>query len=227
VLAVEAPARVLVVEDEAPIRDALTLALQGAGYVVQALHDARTADASLDVFRPDLAVLDVLLPSESGLVLARRLRRSADLPIIFLTARDAASDRLAGFDAGGDDYVVKPFVMEELLARVRAVLRRSGRTRSDVVEVADLIVDEGAGQALRAGIRLELTATELRLLGYLARHRARVLSKLQLLTQVWGYDDYDPNVVEVHVSALRRKLEQHGPRLIHTERGLGYVLRAP
>jgi DNA-binding response OmpR family regulator len=110
---------------------------------------------------------------------------------------------------------------------VRAVLRRCGRVRSDVVEVADLLVDEQAGQALRNGRRIDLTATELRLLGYLARHRGRVFSKLQILTQVWGYEDYDPNVVEVHFSALRRKLDAHGPRLIHTERGLGYVLRAP
>lgn len=123
--------------------------------------------------------------------------------------------------------MIKPFIMEELLARTRAVLRRCGRVRSDVVEVADLLVDEDAGQALRDGQQIDLTATELRLLGYLARHRGRVLSKLQILTQVWGYEDYDPNVVGVHVSALRRKLEAYGPHLIHTERGLGYVLRAP
>ncbi len=225
--AVEAPARVLVVEDENAIRDAVGVALRDACYTVEAVDDAPAADAAIAGFRPDLLLLDVMLPSESGFILARRLRRIEDLPIIFLTARDAASDRLTGFDAGGDDYVVKPFVMEELLARVRAVLRRSGRARSGVVEVADLLVDEEAGQALRGGSRVDLTATELRLLGYLARHRGRVLSKLQLLTQVWGYEDYDPNVVEVHVSALRRKLERSGPRLIHTERGLGYVLRAP
>ncbi|MGI8624523.1 MAG: response regulator transcription factor, partial [Solirubrobacteraceae bacterium] len=162
-----------------------------------------------------------------GLTLARRMRRAEDVPIIFLTARDTAGDRLAGFAAGGDDYVVKPFLMEELLARVRAVLRRSGRSSSDVVEVGDLIVDEGAGRATRGRHPVDLTATELRLLCYLARHRGRVLSKVQILTQVWGYEHYDPNVVEVHVSALRRKLEALGPRLIHTQRGLGYVVRAP
>jgi len=222
-----APARVLLLEDEATIREAVIAALHDAGYVVHAAADGADLDATVEAFRPDLAIFDVMLPTTDGFTLARRLRRTRDVPIVFLTARDAAGDRLRGFDAGGDDYLVKPFVMEELLARVRAVLRRSGRTSSDVVEVADLVVDEGAGWAMRHGQRIELTATELRLLGYLARHRGRVLSKLQILTQVWGYEDYDPNVVEVHVSALRRKLEAAGPRLIHTERGLGYVLRAP
>jgi DNA-binding response OmpR family regulator len=146
-----------------------------------------------------------------------------DLPIIFLTARDAVEDRLGGFELGADDYLVKPFALEELLARVRAVLRRTGRLGA-AIEAADIVVDEEAGLAARAGSPLELTATELRLLAYLVRQRGLVLSKHQLLTQVWGYDAYDPNVVEVHISALRRKLEAHGPRILHTVRGLGYRL---
>jgi two-component system OmpR family response regulator len=134
-------------------------------------------------------------------------------------------DRLAGFAAGADDYLVKPFAMAELVARVRAVLNRRGRWPG-AVEVGDLLVDEPAGTATRAGARLDLTATELRLLGYLVGNRGRTVSKTQILTQVWGYGDYDPNLVEVHVSALRRKLEAHGDRLVHTVRGLGYTVRA-
>jgi len=172
---------------------------------------------------PDLAVLDVMLPSGDGFELARALRDARDLPIVFLTARDAVEDRLRGFGLGADDYLVKPFRLEELLARVRAVLRRTGPIGA-AIEAGDVVIDEQAGLAARAGTRLELTATELRLLAYLVRQRGLLLSKHQLLTQVWGYDAYDPNVVEVHVSALRRKLEAHGPRILHTVRGLGYRL---
>jgi two-component system OmpR family response regulator len=141
-----------------------------------------------------------------------------------LTARDAVEDRLRGFESGADDYLIKPFSMAELLARVRALLRRLGEV-TDVLQVGDLIVDEGASLATRAGATLPLTATELRLLVHLASRPGRTLSKTVLLTQVWGYGDFDPNLVEVHMSALRRKTEEHGPRLIHTVRGLGYVLR--
>jgi DNA-binding response OmpR family regulator len=146
---------------------------------------------------------------------------------VFVTARDGVADRLCGFEAGADDYVVKPFVAAELVARVRAVLRRTGRLRSTTVEVADVVIDEDAGEVLRGGRRIAVTATELRLLGYLARQRGRVVSKTQILTQVWGYDAYDPNLVEAYVSTLRRKLEQHGPRLIHTVRGVGYRIGEP
>jgi len=146
-----------------------------------------------------------------------------DVPVCILSARDEVSDRVSGLQAGADDYLVKPFALEELLARVRAVLRRTGRLGA-AIEAADVVVDEQAGLATRAGLPLELTPTELRLLAYLVRQRGLVLSKHQLLTQVWGYDAYDPNVVEVHVSALRRKLEAHGPRILHTVRGLGYRL---
>ena len=160
---------------------------------------------------PDLAILDVLLPSGNGFELARLLRQQHELPIIFLTARDAVADRVAGLELGADDYLVKPFALEELMARVRAVLRRRGAI-PQVLEVERLLVDEEHGFAARAGRELALTSTELRLLAFLMRHRGQALSKDQLLTQVWGYDAYDHNLVEVHISALRRKLEANGGR---------------
>ncbi|MBU2664634.1 response regulator transcription factor [Actinoplanes bogorensis] len=218
-------ARVLVVEDEEAIRDPLTAALRAAGHEVRACADGTGFEEVVDAFRPDLALLDVHLPGgRDGFDLARALGGRSDCAVLMVTARDTVADRLTGFDAGADDYVVKPFATVEVLARVAAILRRLGRVPS-TVQVADLIVDEGAQIATRAGQALTLTGTEFKLLAYLSGHRGRILSKTQLLTQVWGYDEYDPNLVEVHVSALRRKLEQHGPRLIHTARGLGYVLR--
>jgi DNA-binding response OmpR family regulator len=144
---------------------------------------------------------------------------------VLLTARDGVEDRLLGLRSGADDYVVKPFVLAELVARVEAVLRRLGRLRTRL-EVGDLVVDVDGRQVTRAGCRIELTATELDLLIFLAGRQGRVVGKAQLLAAVWGYDDYAANLVEVHVSALRRKLEAHGPRLLHTVRGAGYVLRA-
>ncbi|GHE07937.1 response regulator transcription factor [Klenkia taihuensis] len=217
--------RVLVVEDEAAIRDGVVTALADEGCAVEGRPDGSTLAADLAGFRPDLVVLDVMLPGRDGLALAADVRRAGDAGVVVLTARDAVPDRLAGFAAGADDYLVKPFAMAELVARVRAVLNRRGRWPG-AVEVGDLVVDEPAGTATRAGADLELTATELRLLGYLVGNRGRTVSKTQILTQVWGYGDYDPNLVEVHVSALRRKLEAHGPRLVHTVRGLGYTVRA-
>jgi len=142
-----------------------------------------------------------------------------------LTARDGIDDRLRGLSTGADDYVTKPFVLAELLARVNALLRRLGRVQSTVV-VGDLVVDPQAGAVVRAGSPISLTATEFKLVCYLAEHRGKVLTKTQILSGVWGFDAYDPNLVEVHISAVRRKLEEHGPRLLHTLRGLGYVLRA-
>lgn len=217
-------ARVLVVEDDAAIRGAVAAALQDAGHRVLALPDGEEVEAALTGFRPDLVLLDWMLPGRDGPTLARVVRSSSRAGVVLLTAREAVADRLRGFEVGADDYVAKPFVMEELLARVRAVLRRLGAV-AQVVEVGDLVVDEDAGVALRGGTRLELTATEFRLLVHLAQHRGRVLSSAQILSQVWGYEAYADNLVQVHVSALRRKLEEHGPRLLHTERGLGYVLR--
>jgi two-component system OmpR family response regulator len=218
-------ARVLVVEDEEAIRSPLAAALRGAGHEVRERADGSGFEEVVDAFRPDLALLDVQLPGgRDGFALAGALRGRSDCAVLMVTARDAVDDRLRGFAAGADDYVVKPFATVEVLARVGAILRRLGRVPA-TVQAGDLVVDEDARLAVRAGTTLELTATEFKLLAYLISHRGRVLSKTQLLTQVWGYDEYDPNLVEVHVSALRRKLEQHGPRLIHTARGLGYVLR--
>jgi DNA-binding response OmpR family regulator len=145
--------------------------------------------------------------------------------MLFVTAADALEDRLRGFELGADDYLVKPFPMAELIARVRAILRRSGRLRSPTLEVRDLVLDEVNNIALRSGQPLDLTPTEFNLLHTLAKDAGKVFSKSRLLSLVWGWENYPHNLVEVHISALRRKLEEHGPRLIHTERGAGYVLR--
>jgi two-component system, OmpR family, response regulator len=220
-----APARVLVIEDEAAIRDAVTTALTDTGYLVSGRADGTMLRELAEEFRPDLAILDITLPGPDGLALARLLRARADLPILFLTARDGLDDRLAGFAAGADDYLVKPFALTELLARVHALMRRSGRLGSVTIEAGDLVLDESARAAWRAGRPLDLTATELRLLAYLLARRGRTISKAELLTQVWGYGSYDPNLVEVRISALRRKLEANGPRIIHTVHGHGYTIR--
>jgi two-component system OmpR family response regulator len=216
--------RVLVVEDETTMRESIVRALGRSGYVARGLGDGAGLEDCLDGFRPDLVVLDVMLPGRDGFQLLEVVRDRTDAGIVMVTARDGLDDRLRGLDTGADDYVVKPFLLEELTSRVRAVLRRRGRTPTALV-VGDLVIDEDAGVAMRAGAPLGLTATELRLLRYLAEQRGRVVSKNQILTQVWGYDAYDPNLVEVHLSALRRKLEAHGPRIVHTNRGLGYTLR--
>jgi len=166
-----------------------------------------------------------MLPGRSGFDLAHVLRNKTDLLILFLTARDTVSSRLAGFSVGADDYVIKPVVVEELLARVRALLRRSGRLETEVLEVGDLILDEPARLVRRGDAELELTPIEFQLLAFLMRNRGVVLSRLQISSQVWGYEEHDPNLVPVHIGNLRRKLEGSGPRLIHTVRGHGYVLR--
>ena len=212
----------LVVEDAEAIRAAVVAGLAAAGYEVTGRPDGRTLEDDLAAFRPDLVVLDVMLPGRDGFALQAVVRRRGDAGVVVLTARDAVDDRLRGLHGGADDYVVKPFALAELVARVTAVLRRTGRAPS-TVEVGDLVVDAAAGSVRRGGAPVDLTATELRLLDYLAAQRGRVVSKAQILTRVWGYTDYDPNLVEVHVSALRRKLGE--PRLVHTVRGLGYVLR--
>ena len=216
----EAIGRVVVIEDEQPVRDAVLAALRAERFAATAFDDLPDPGEVL-ASAPDLAILDVLLPSGSGFDLARSLREQHALPIIFLTALDAVADRVAGLELGADDYLVKPFALEELMARVRAVLRRRGAI-PQVLEIGDLLVDEEHGFAKRAGRDLVLTSTELRLLAFLLRHRGQALSKDQLLTQVWGYDAYDHNLVEVHISALRRKLERDRPRIIHTVRGIGY-----
>jgi two-component system, OmpR family, response regulator len=216
-------ARVLVVEDAEAIRAAVLAGLTDAGFDATGRASGHSLEHDLVTFRPDLVLLDVMLPGRDGFALLEAVRRNSAAGVVMLTARDGVDDRLRGLHGGADDYVVKPFVLAELVARVTAVLRRLGRSPS-TVEVGDLLVDAAAGSVLRAGVPIELTATELRLLDYLATQRGRVVSKGQILTRVWGYTDYDPNLVEVHVSALRRKLGE--PRLVHTVRGLGYVLRA-
>jgi len=216
--------RVLLVEDAVAIRTAVGIALEDAGFGVLTRADGAGLERDLADFDPDLVLLDVMLPGRDGFELQRITREISNAGIVLLTARDGVEDRLHGLRTGADDYVVKPFVLAELIARVEAVLRRLGRLRT-VVEVDDLVIDVDAGSVTRAGLPLELTATELKLLTFLAGRQDKVVGKAQILAAVWGYDDYAANLVEVHVSALRRKLEAHGPRLLHTVRGSGYILR--
>ena len=219
-------ARLLVIEDDDTLRESLADALRSVGFTVEAKGDGTSVLESLKTFRPDAALLDIgLNDGPDGFAIATQLRQHASMSIIFMTARDALDDRLQGFEVGADDYIVKPFAFAELLARVRAVLRRSGRLATAVIELRDLIVDEQHHTAVRAGVELELTQTEFDLLSVFAREPNRVFSKPQLLSLVWNFDEYDPNLVEVHVSALRKKMEAKGPRLIHTVRGVGYELR--
>lgn len=217
--------RVLVVEDAEPIRTAVGIALTEAGYGVRTRPDGDGLERELAEYRPDLVLLDVMLPGRDGFELLTVARETSNAGVILLTARDAVDDRLQGLRSGADDYVVKPFVLAELIARVEAVLRRMGRLRT-VLTVGDLEVDVEAQAVRRGGAEIDLTATEFKLLAFLAGRDGKVVGKTQLLTAVWGYDDYADNLVEVYVSGLRRKLEAHGPRLLHTVRGSGYVLRS-
>jgi two-component system OmpR family response regulator len=218
--------RVLIVEDDHALRSALTGALEMVGYEVRALADGTEIAEALEVFRPDLVGLDVYLPEgPDGFELAKRVRSLSSVPIVFLTAADSVQERLRGFDLGGDDYVVKPFSMAELLARVRALLRRAGRLSSATWEVRDLLVDEQNRVVIRADTAIDLTPTEFDLLCLIGRNPGQVHSKAQLLSEVWGFGVTDPNLVEVCMSSLRRKLEANGPRIIFTQRGRGYFLR--
>ena len=218
--------RVLVVEDEGALRRAVCANLAAEGYEVRGAADGEEARAALPAFRPDVVVLDVRLPGgREGFELGREIRSASETPIIFLTAVDGEDERLHAFDLGADDYLAKPFSMAELMARTRAVLRRSHRLLSGRCTVRDLVVDLDSGTAHRGGVPLALTTTEFRLLAVLARAPGRVFSKVQLLSEVWEFEAYDPNLVEVHISALRKKLEATGPRLIFTERARGYVIR--
>ena len=218
--------RLLFIEDDPSLREAVTVTLRQAGYEVRSDADGSDLASAVAEFHPDLAILDVRLPEgDDGIALATRLRAMTDLPIVFVTAADNLDDRLRGFEVGADDYLVKPFAVAELLVRVRAVLRRAGRLSSPTYEVFDLFIDEANRTARRGSTDLSLTKTEFELLMVFAREPGRVFSKTQLLSLVWGFDGYQGNLVEVHVSALRRKLEALGGRLIHTERGEGYVLR--
>ena len=219
--------RVLLVEDDALTREVLSAALVGTGFEVHAEPDGSRVERAAATFRPDIALIDMRLgDGVDGITVARRLKGTDDFPLLFLTSATAIEDVLAAYDVGGDDYIVKPFVMAELVARMRAVLRRTGREGRSVFELGDLRIDADAHSVVRAGQAVELTHREFALLIEMCRHPGMVLSKLQLLTNVWGFEQYDLNVVEVHVSALRRKIEEHGPRVIHTVRNAGYVFRA-
>jgi two-component system response regulator MprA len=223
------PARVLVVEDDERLAASIRRALAYDGHRVRVAGDGGAGLAAIRDERPDVVVLDVMLPGVDGLEICRRVRAAGDdVAILLVTARDAVPDRVGGLDAGADDYLVKPFAHDELLARVRALLRRRGpATARDALRVGDLDVDPAAMTATRRGTVLELTTQEFRLLEHFARNPRVVLSRDRLLEAVWGLDSRTAsNVVDVYVGYLRRKLEDGGrPRLLHTVRGAGYVLR--
>ena len=218
--------RALVIENDSAVREAVAHALGDDGFEVRCEAGGTSAEQVLTTFRPDIVLLDIGLDDGSnGLQVARRLRSSSDVPVLFVTGAYSVEERLAGFAAGGDDYLTKPFAMEELLARVRAILQRTGRAPRRIWEVGDMVVDEDAHTVAVGDQLIDLTSIEFSLLVTFCRNPGRVLAKVQLLSEVWGFDQYSLNLVEVHVSALRRKLEAHGPRVIRTIRNVGYVLR--
>jgi two-component system response regulator MprA len=222
------PARVVVVDDDEPLRNAVRRALRLEGYDVELAADGAAALDRLAGVRADLVVLDVLMPVLDGVTVCRRLRESGDrTPVLMLTARDAVSDRVVGLDAGADDYLTKPFALEELLARVRALLRRSYPEQAGRLLVADLELDPRTRQVTRGERAVELTRTEFALLELLMRNAGTVLTRDAIRERVWGVDDaYGSNTLDVYVGYLRRKTEAGGePRLIHTVRGVGFVLR--
>jgi two-component system response regulator MprA len=223
------PARILVVDDDVRIAASIRRALAYEGYRVTLAHDGPGALATVRDEPPDLVVLDVMLPGLDGVEVCRRIRATDELPILMLTARDAVHDRVTGLDAGADDYLVKPFAYDELLARVRALLRRRAPGDHDVLRYADLRLDLAARETHRGDRLVELTALQFDLLAYFARSPRVVLSRDRLLDAVWGMDaETASNVVDVYVGYLRQRLEAAGePRLIHTVRGTGYVLREP
>ncbi len=223
--------RVLVVDDEPSIVDAVATSLRYEGFEVEEARTGRAALTAAQERPPDLIVLDVMLPDLDGLEVTRRLRNDGiRAPVLFLTARDSLEDKIAGLTVGGDDYVTKPFALAEIIARARALLRRSGVESKDegILRFADLEMDEGAHEVRRAGALIQLTATEFNLLRFLLRNPRQVVSKAQILDNVWHYDfGGEANVVETYVSYLRKKLERHGPPLIHTIRLVGYTMREP
>jgi two-component system, OmpR family, response regulator len=224
-------ARLLVVDDEPNIVELLSTSLRFAGFEVATAMNGADAVRAVERHRPDLVLLDVMLPDVDGFVVLRRLRDGRDhLPVLFLTARDGNDDKVTGLTLGGDDYVTKPFSLEEVVARIRAVLRRTQAQTSDRAPrlvVSDLELDEESHEVWRAGHEVSLSPTEFNLLRYLMVNAGRVLSKAQILDHVWSYDfDGDANIVESYISYLRRKLDEGEP-LIHTVRGVGYVLRPP
>ena len=217
--------RILVIDDDPLLLSVLATTLADEGYAVRAENDGRSVEEVAAQFHPDLALLDVRMGAgPDGYAVAAALRTTTDIPILFLTADDSLDGRLAGFDAGGDDYLAKPFAVEELLARTRALLRRSTHQGPTVWEVGDLKVNAATRTVTRAGHAVVLTPAEYELLAALGRSPGEVLSKSELLAKIRTGDRHGSNLVEVHVSALRRKLEAHGCRIVHTVRGAGYVL---
>jgi two-component system OmpR family response regulator len=223
--------RVLVVDDEPNLVEVITMALRFQGFTVAGAATGREALAAVAEFKPHLMVLDVMLPDMEGFEVAERLgAQRASVPIVFLTARDATADKVRGLSGGGDDYMTKPFSLEELVARIRTILRRTGQAapESSRLVFEDLELDDESHEVTRAGRLVELTATEYRLLRYLMLNPRRVLTRAQLLDHVWAYDfGGDGRVLETYVSYLRKKLDTLGPPLIKTVRGVGYALQAP
>ena len=225
------PIRAVVVDDEDSLTDLLSMALRYEGWDVRLASDGQKALSVIRDFRPDVVVLDVMLPDIDGLTVLSRLRADGiQVPILFLTAKDSVDDRIAGLTVGGDDYVTKPFSLEELVARLRALIRRSALAVSasddSLLEVGDLTLDEDSYEVRRGGTVVELTATEFELLRFLMRNPRRVLSKAQILDRVWSYDfGGRSSVVEIYISYLRKKIDSLGTPMIHTVRGFGYVLK--
>jgi two-component system OmpR family response regulator len=224
------PVRVLVVDDESTLAELMTMALRMEKWEVRTALDGSTAVRTAREFRPDAVVLDVMLPDFNGYEVLRRMRaEQPNLPVLFLTARDAVEDRIAGLTAGGDDYVTKPFSLEEVVLRLRALMRRTGVTEEDAgarLVVGDLTLNEDTREVTRAGEQISLTATEFDLLRYLMSNPRRVLSKAQILDRVWSYDfGGQANIVELYISYLRKKIDAGRTPMIHTMRGAGYVLK--
>ena len=226
------PINVLVVDDEAVLAEMVSMALRYEGWNISTAGDGSSAIASARAQRPDVVVLDVMLPDMSGLDVLHKLREeNPQLPVLLLTAKDAVEDRIAGLTAGGDDYVTKPFSIEEVVLRLRALLRRTGVTTVDSgaqLVVGDLVLDEDSHEVTRAGEPISLTSTEFELLRFMMRNSKRVLSKAQILDRVWSYDfGGRSNIVELYVSYLRKKIDIGREPMIHTLRGAGYVLKPP
>jgi two-component system OmpR family response regulator len=224
------PVRALVVDDEATLAELLSTALRYEGWEVEHALTGQSAIRQAKAFEPDVILLDVMLPDLSGLDVLRRIRTThPNVPVLFLTAKDAVEDRIAGLTAGGDDYVTKPFSLEEVVARLRALLRRAGAVSAReeaVLVVGDLRMDEDSHEVSRGGDDIRLTATEFELLRYFMRNPKRVLSKAQILDRVWQYDfGGQANIVELYVSYLRRKIDKGREPMLHTLRGVGYVLK--
>jgi two-component system OmpR family response regulator len=224
------PVRVLVVDDEPSLAELLMLALRYEGWQIRTAANGTDALRAAQEFRPDAVVLDVMLPDMDGLTVLRRMRAEVgDIPTLFLTAKDAVADRIAGLTAGGDDYVTKPFSLEEVVARLRSLVRRTlavSPNEDSLLVVGDLVMDEESHEVRRAGESINLTATEFELLRYLMRNPRRVLSKAQILDRVWRYDfGGQANVVEIYICYLRKKIDAGRPPMIHTLRGAGYVLK--